>query len=41
MEKFIGKADTLVPSMRKGIMEYRYWIDVNKNLKIDNTIKTK
>ena len=41
MEKFIGKADTLVPSMHEGIMEYRYWIDVNKNLKIDNTIKTK
>ena len=33
MEKFIGKADTLVPSMHEGIMEYRYWIDVNKNLK--------
>lgn len=42
MEKFIGKADTLVPSNHEGIMEYRYWIDVNKNLcmlnmKKDNT----
>lgn len=32
MEKFIGVSDTLVPSMHEGIMEYRYWIDVNKNL---------
>lgn len=42
MEKFIGKKDTLVPSNHEGIMEYRYWIDVNKNLcmlnmKKDNT----
>lgn len=41
MEKFIGKADTLVPSMHEEIMEYRYWIDVNKNLNIDNVIKSK
>lgn len=41
MEKFIGRSDTLVPSMYEGIMEYRYWIDVNKNLDIDNIIKTK
>ncbi len=26
MEKFIGEADTLVPSMKDNIMEYRYWI---------------
>lgn len=32
MEKFIGEADTLVPSMYDGIMEYRYWVDVKKNL---------
>jgi predicted acetyltransferase len=32
MEKFIGEADTLVPSMYNGILEYRYWIDVKKNL---------
>lgn len=31
MEKFIGKSDTLVPSIHDGIMEYRYWIDINKN----------
>lgn len=42
MEKFIGKKDTLVASNHEGIMEYRYWIDVNKNLcmlnmKKDNT----
>lgn len=42
MEKFIGKKDTLVPSNHEGIMEYRYWIDVNRNLcmlnmKKDNT----
>ena len=42
MEKFIGKKDTLAPSNHEGIMEYRYWIDVNKNLcmlnmKKDNT----
>lgn len=32
MEKFIGKSDTLVPSKFDGIMEYRYWIDVKKNI---------
>ena len=32
MEKFIGQSDSLVPSMYEGIMEYRYWIDVNKSL---------
>lgn len=32
MEKFSGKPDTLVPSMYDGIMEYRYWIDVDKSL---------
>lgn len=41
MKKFIVKPDTLVTSMHEGIMEYRYWIDVNKNWKNDNTIKTK
>jgi predicted acetyltransferase len=40
MEKFIGKSDTLVPSMHEGIMEYRYWIDVQKNLKDSKEIKT-
>ena len=35
MEKFIGNPDTLVPSMYDGIMEYRYWIDVEKSLKRD------
>lgn len=35
MEKFIGRSDTLVPSMYEGIMEYRYWIDVKKSLKKD------
>ena len=39
MEKFIGKKDTLVPSNHEGIMEYRYWIDVNKNLYMLNTKK--
>lgn len=39
MEKFIGRADSLVPSMHEGIMEYRYWIDVNKNLIDSNKIK--
>ena len=33
MNKFIGKSDTLVPSMHEGIMEYRYWIYVKDNLK--------
>ena len=33
MNKFIGKSDTLVPSMHEGIMEYRYWICVKDNLK--------
>jgi len=28
MEKFNGKADTLVPSIHDGIMEYRYWINI-------------
>lgn len=32
MEKFVGRSDTLVSSMYDGIMEYRYWIDVKKNL---------
>ena len=32
MEKFVGRPDTLVSSMYDGIMEYRYWIDINKNL---------
>ncbi len=32
MKKFIGVPDTLVPSMYEGIMEYRYWIDVKKNM---------
>lgn len=41
MGKFIGESDTLVPSMYERIMEYRYWIDVNKNLKIDNVNKIK
>lgn len=39
MEKFIGQSDTLVPSMHEGIMEYRYWIDVNKNLNMNYDIK--
>ena len=39
MEKFIGKKDTLVPSNHEGIMEYRYWIDVNKNLSMLNMKK--
>lgn len=29
MEKFIVDADTLVPSIHGGIMEYRYWININ------------
>lgn len=29
MEKFVGEADTLVPSIHDGIMEYRYWIEIN------------
>ena len=33
MNKFLGEADSLVPSMYEGIMEYRYWIDVKENLK--------
>lgn len=33
MEKFVGKPDTLVPSMYEGIMEYRYWINVKESLK--------
>ncbi len=33
MNKFIGRSDTLVPSMHEGIMEYRYWIYVKDNLK--------
>lgn len=41
MEKFIGESDTLVPSMYEGIMEYRYWIDVNKNLNNENALKLK
>lgn len=28
MEKFSGKADSLVPSRFDGIMEYRYWINI-------------
>ena len=32
IEKFIGITDYLVPSMYEGIMEYRYWVDVKKNL---------
>jgi hypothetical protein len=24
----IGETDSLVPSMREGTMEYRYWVDV-------------
>lgn len=28
MNKFIGETDSLVPSMREGTMEYRYWVDV-------------
>lgn len=32
MEKFIGQPDTLVDSMHPEIKEYRYWIDVKKNL---------
>lgn len=39
MEKFIGKKDTLVPSNHEGIMECRYWIDVNKNLSMLNMKK--
>ena len=39
MEKFIGKKDKLVPSNHEGIMEYRYWIDVNKNLSMLNMKK--
>lgn len=35
MEKFIGEADTLVPSKYEGTMEYRYWIDIKKNLNRD------
>lgn len=31
MEKFIGKSDTLVKSIYPNVMEYRYWIDINKN----------
>ena len=41
MEKFVGESDTLVPSMYEGIMEYRYWIDVNKNLNNENALKLK
>ncbi len=37
MQKFIGKPDTLVPSMYDGIMEYRYWVDVKKNLNKSRT----
>ena len=33
MNKFIGTADSLVPSRYEGIMEYRYWVDVKKNIK--------
>ena len=33
MTNFIGKPDSLVPSMYEGIMEYRYWVDVKENLK--------
>lgn len=40
MEKFIGHSDTLVPSMHEGIMEYRYWIDVQKNLKDSKEVKS-
>ena len=32
MEKFIGEADTLVPSIHDGIMEYRYWINVDESI---------
>ena len=39
MNKFIGKTDSLVPSMREGIMEYRYWVDVRENLGYDNKVK--
>ena len=33
MNKFIGTADSLIPSRYEGIMEYRYWVDVKKNIK--------
>lgn len=33
MEKFIGESDSLVESVYPGFMEYRYWIDVKKNIK--------
>ena len=39
IEKFIGITDYLVPSMYEGIMEYRYWIDVKKN--INESLKIK
>ena len=39
IEKFIGIPDYLVPSMYEGIMEYRYWIDVKKN--INESLKIK
>ena len=39
IEKFIGNPDYLVPSMYEGIMEYRYWIDVKKN--INESLKIK
>lgn len=32
MNKFIGTADSLIPSRYEGIMEYRYWVDVKKNI---------
>ena len=41
MNKFLGKPDALVPSMYEGIMEYRYWIDIDKNLKLSKANKTK
>ena len=40
MEKFIGYADSLVPSMYEGIMEYRYWIDIKKEINKEKTKKS-
>lgn len=32
MEKFIGESDLLVESIYPGVKEYRYWIDIKKNI---------